>query len=396
MTNATPSSRRTWLRHAGLLTAGLGLSRWQEARANFMPEAARAEQRLLSEFARLQQLPPDTMPPLKARLLANENPYGIAASAKAALEKAAALSNRYAWREFAQLKQLIADTEGVTPRNVLITPGSSDVLMAAAAHFSQKGPILTCRPTYDDLLNRCTEAKGQVLSVPATAGLGYDLAALKAKALSTPGLSLVYIVNPNNPTGTIVPPAELAQFCRDVAPTVPVLIDEAYIDFLETADRPMLGKLIAEGLDVMLARTFSKIHGFAGLRLGYVMAQPKTLDKIDPYTNGAFAVSITTLMAGIASYQDQAWQTYCRTENAKARDYTTNALKAIGYEPIPSYANFLLFPIKMKGKAFEGQMFGQGVGIQTREIDRQSYCRVSIGTMDEMTTFIDAFKKVVG
>jgi histidinol-phosphate aminotransferase len=226
--------------------------------------------------------------------------------------------------------------------------------------------------------------------------MGYDLAALKAKALSTPGLSMVYIVNPNNPTGTIVAPAELAQFCRDVAPTVPVFIDEAYIDFLEPNDRPVLGNLIAEGLDVILARTFSKIHGFAGLRLGYVMAQPKTIQQIKPFTNGEFAVSITTLMGGIASYQDQAWQTYCRTENAKARDYTMKALKGLGYEPIPSYTNFILFPIKMKSKAFEEQMFGQGVGIQTREIDRQPYCRVSIGTQAEMETFIDAFKKVVG
>lgn len=389
-------NRRNWLRSAGLLTAGLGLTRWQEAKANFVPESAAAEQCLFSEFAQLNNLPPDTMPALKARLFANENPYGIAASAKEALTKATAIGNRYAWMEFAQLKTMIAQTEGVTNRNILITPGSSDVLMAAAVYYSQKGPILTCRPTYDDLLERATAMKGQILTVPATAGLGYDLAALKAKALSTPGLSMVYIVNPNNPTGTIVPPAELAQFCRDVAPTVPVFIDEAYIDFLEPADRPMLGKLIADGLDVILARTFSKIHGFAGLRLGYVMAQPKTLQQIKPFTNGEFAVSITTLMGGIASYQDQAWQTYCRTENAKARDYTMKALKGLGYEPIPSYANFILFPIKMKTKLFEGQMFGQAVGIQTREIDRQPYCRVSIGTQAEMETFIDAFKKVVG
>lgn len=396
MNDSTSSNRRTWLRNAGLLTAGLGLSRWQEARANFVPESVAAEQRLFGEFAQLQQLPPDTMPALKARLFANENPHGIAPSAKVALDKATTLGNRYAWMEFAQLKKLIADAEGVTPKQIMMSPGSSDVLMAAAAVFSQRGPILTCRPTYDDLLERATAAKGQVLTVPPTADMGYDLAALKAKALSTPGLSLVYIVNPNNPTGTIVPPAELAQFCRDVAPTVPILIDEAYIDFLEPADRPVLGKLVGEGLNIMLARTFSKIHGFAGLRLGYVMAQPNMLAQIKPYTNGEFAVSITTLMAGIASYQDGAWQTYCRTENAKARDYTTKALKEIGYEPITSYANFILFPIKMKTKLFEGQMFGQGVGIQTRDIDRQPYCRVSIGTMDEMKTFVDAFKKVVG
>jgi histidinol-phosphate aminotransferase len=389
-------NRRNWIRSTGLLTAGLGLSRWQEARAAFVPESVAAEQRLFAEFAQLQNLSLDPMPALKARLFANENPYGVAASAKEALNKATAIGNRYAWMEFAQLKTMISQAEGVTPDNILITPGSSDVLMAGAVHYSQKGPILTCRPTYDDLLERATAMKGQVLTVPSTPGMGYDLAALKAKALSTPGLSMVYIVNPNNPTGTIVAPSELTQFCRDVAPTVPVFIDEAYIDFLEPNDRPMLGKLIAEGLDVILARTFSKIHGFAGLRLGYVMAQPKTIRQIKPFTNGEFAVSITTLMGGIASYKDQAWQTYCRTENAKARDYTMKALKGLGYEPIPSYANFILFPIKMKTKAFEGQMFGQGVGIQTREIDRQPFCRVSIGTQAEMETFIEAFKKVVG
>lgn len=391
-------NRRNWLQSTGLLTAGLatGLGRWQEAKAAFIPESVATEQRLFNEFVAMTNTPPDTLPALKARLFANENPHGISANAKEAINKATALGNRYAWMEFAQLKKLIADAEGVSPKNILITPGSSDVLMAAAVSFSQKGPILTSRPTYDDLLERTTKQNGQILTVPATTSLGYDLAALKAKALSTPGLSMVYIVNPNNPTGTIVPPAELAEFCRDVAPKVPVFIDEAYIDFLEPADRPMLGKLVAEGLNVMLARTFSKIHGFAGLRLGYVMAQPKSIEQIKPFTNGEFAVSITTLMAGIASYQDQAWQTFCRTENAKARDYTMKSLKEIGYEPIPSYANFILFPIKMKTKTFEGQMFGQGVGIQTREIDRQPYCRVSIGTMDEMKIFMDTFKKVVG
>ena len=149
-------NRRTWIRSAGLLTTGLGLSRWQEAKAAFVPESVATEQRLFGEFAHLQNLPPDTMPALRARLFANENPYGIATSAKEAISKATALGNRYAWMEFAQLKALIGKEEGVTDKNILITPGSSDVLMAAAAYFSQKGSILTCRPTYDDLLERTT------------------------------------------------------------------------------------------------------------------------------------------------------------------------------------------------------------------------------------------------
>ena len=222
----------------------------------------------------------------------------------------------------------------------------------------------------------------------------FDLSAIKAAI--TPEVKLVYIVNPNNPTGTIIPTAELEAFCREVTPKVPVFIDEAYIDYYEPADRPKLGKLVNEGMNLILARTFSKIHGFAGLRLGYAIAQPDVLKILHTYTNGDFAVSITTLMAGIASYQDKEWQNHCRTENAKARAFTSKALTDMGYEVIPSATNFILFPIRMKTKTFENQMLGQGVGIQTRDFNGQPYCRVSIGTMDEMVLFIDGFKKVTG
>ena len=101
-------------------------------------------------------------------------------------------------------------------------------------------------------------------------------------------------------------------------------------------------------------------------------------------------------MAGIASYKDKEWQNHCRAENAKARTYTTKALADMGYEVIPSAANFILFPIRMKPKTFENQMFANGIGIQTRELNGQPFCRVSVGTSEEMVMFVDSFKKVVG
>lgn len=384
-----PLSRRDWLRSSGFLAAGLtGLSPWSEAAGR---AAAPRQQPFVHEFAGL----PPTMPKLRARLFANENPYGISPSAREALIRAVEVGNRYAWMEFAELKGLIAADEAVKPANILFSPGSSDLLMAAAVHYARNGgTILTSAMTYDDLLERAARFGANIVSVPMTKNYQYDLATIKAKL--TPAVKLVYIVNPNNPTGTIVPPAELEAFCRDVAPKVPVLLDEAYLDFLEPADRPRLAKLVAEGQNVILTRTFSKIHGFAGLRLGYAIGQPETLKTLRQYTNGDFAVSITTLMAGIASYKDKAWQDQCRTGNAQARDATVKALKELGYEVIPSQANFLLFPIRMKAKTFENQLFAQGIGIQTREFDKQPFCRVSVGTMDEMNLFTEAFKKVVG
>jgi histidinol-phosphate aminotransferase len=386
-------TRRDWLRASGLLTAGFGLSRFSPANASVHPQAPLASS-FVNEFAFADD-PWASMPKLRARLFANENPLGISANAKEALVKATELSNRYAWMEFAQLKTLIATDEGVKPANIMMSPGSSDVLMAAADYFAKgEGTILTSVMTYDDLLQRAEKFGAKIKALPMTKDYKYDLPAIKAAL--TPDVKMVYIVNPNNPTGTIVPTAELEAFCREVAPKVPVFIDEAYIDFYEPADRPKLGKLVVEGLNVILARTFSKIHGFAGLRLGYAIAQPDMLKTLHAYTNGEFAVSITTLMAGIASYKDKDWQNHCRAENAKARAYTTKALTDMGYEVIPSATNFILFPIRMKTKSFENQMFGQGIGIQTRDFNGQPYCRVSVGTMDEMAIFMEGFKKVVG
>jgi histidinol-phosphate aminotransferase len=389
-------SRRDWLRASGLLTAGLTAN---ISFAKAAPAITQGQSVFVDEFAVIRDpgaaTPPDTMPKLRARLLANENPLGIAPSAKEALVKAADLGNRYAWTEFAQLKNMIAADEGVKANNIMMSPGSSDILMAAATHFAKGGgTILTSAMTYDDLLERAQKQGAKIVALPMTKDYKFDLAAIKAKL--TPDVKLVYLVNPNNPTGTVLPASELEAFCREVSPKVPVFLDEAYIDFYEPAERPKLGKLVADGQNVILARTFSKIHGFAGLRLGYAIATPETLKALKPYTNGEFAVSITTLMAGIASYQDKDWQNHCRAENAKARDYTAKALTSMGYEVIPSSANFMLFPIRMKTKSFSEQMFASGIGIQTRDFNGQPYCRVSIGTMDEMAMFIDGFKKVVG
>ena len=395
-TMSSQLNRRDWLRASGLLTAGFGLSRFAPAKA--APNAPLAVN-FTNEFAFADD-PFANMPKLRARLFANENPLGIAASAKEALIKATDIGNRYAWQEFAPLKTMIAADDFVKPENIMMSPGSSDILMAAADYFAKggdrtrPGTILTSVLTYDDLLKKATKFGATIKALPMTNDYKFDLNAIKAAI--TPDVKLVYIVNPNNPTGTVVPTADLEAFCREVAPKVPVFIDEAYIDFYEPADRPKLGKLVAEGLNIILARTFSKIHGFAGLRLGYAIAQPEMLKTLHDYTNAEFAVSVTTLMAGTASYKDIEWQNHCRAENAKARDFTAKALTDMGYDVIPTSANFMLFPIRMKTKAFEGKMFGQGIGIQTRDFEGQPFCRVSIGTMDEMGIFVDGFKKVVG
>ena len=237
-------NRRDWLRASGLLTAGFGLSRFTPAVAGH--PTAPFVSGFTNEFAFADD-PFANMSKLRARLFANENPLGISQSAKEALVKATEIGNRYAWMEFGQLKTLIAADDGVKPDNIMMSPGSSDILMAAADYFAKGGgTILTSTMTYDDLLERAAKFGAKIKALPMTKEYKFDLNAIKANI--TPDVKMVYIVNPNNPTGTTIPTAELEAFIREVAPKVPVFIDEAYIDFYEPADRPKLGKLVAEGL----------------------------------------------------------------------------------------------------------------------------------------------------
>ncbi|MFD1140737.1 pyridoxal phosphate-dependent aminotransferase [Larkinella insperata] len=397
-----PITRRNWLRTGALLTAGLTVNRSSFGGAAlgsdvWNPVAANAlhEQTLVNEFARLGE----PMPQIKARIAFNENPHGLSPKAKEAIIKAVESGNRYAMFEGQELKKLIAEREGVKPENIMLSAGSSELLTAMAVYFAGSaakgagGTVLTSQFTYDDFLGCAKKFGAKVEAVPLTKEYRYDLAAMKAKI--TPDTKLVYICNPNNPTGTVIPAEELVAFSKEVSPKLPVFIDEAYIDFLKPEDRPALPKLVAEGHNLFLTRTFSKIHGFAGLRLGYAIGPEKFLKELQNYSRGEWNPSVTTLRAGIASYQDLEWQNFCRTENDKARDFLYKGLKDKGYEYVPSFANFVLFPIRMKPKTFEKEMFSNGILTSTREYNAQPYCRVSIGTQDEMGLFMDAFKKIV-
>ena len=178
-------NRRDWLRASGLLTAGFGLSRFTSAEAA-APNAPFVSG-FTNEFAFADD-PFDKMPKLRARLFANENPLGISANAKEALVKATEIGNRYAWMEFAPLKQMIAADDMVKPEHIMMSPGSSDILMAAAEYFAKDGgTILTSAMTYDDLLQRATKFGAKMEALPMTKEYKYDLTAIKARLTASAG-----------------------------------------------------------------------------------------------------------------------------------------------------------------------------------------------------------------
>ena len=173
-------------------------------------------------------------------------------------------------------------------------------------------------------------------------------------------------------------------------------MDEAYLEFLDEPEKSSMVSLVAEGKNVVVARTFSKIHGMAGIRIGYGVALPETIEKITTMVRSTMGLNVTAIKGAMASLKDKAFQKNTRKWTKEAREYTYEELTKLGYDPIPSYTSFMLFPLKMDGQNYLDQMLDNGVGVRVFEVHDKPWCRVSMGTMSEMEMFVDSFKEVVG
>jgi histidinol-phosphate aminotransferase len=348
-----------------------------------------------SPFLREYTLPGNRhlMEPL-IRLNSNENPYGPSPRAVEALREAAVRGNRYAWNEENDLKEILAKKEGVSVDHIMITPGSTEILQNTAIFFFQKGGnIVTADPTFMTIMRVAQSVGASWKAIPLTPDWSHDLVAME-KAVDDQ-TRLLYICNPNNPTGSMTSPDEVMKFSERMSDRVPVFVDEAYYEFLEPGSIPSTVELVEKGKNVIVARTFSKVHGMAGLRVGYAVGQPETLDRIRKYVIQGMGVAVSSIAAASASLKDVEFQNLTRTSNKNARDYTLSSLRAMGMEPIESYTSFILFPIAMDGRDYLQKMTDMGIGVRSLSIKDQNYCHVSIGTQEEMEQFISAAKKIL-
>ncbi|NHF58879.1 histidinol-phosphate aminotransferase family protein [Flavobacteriaceae bacterium TP-CH-4] len=333
-------------------------------------------------------------PILEAKLNANENPYGPSPMALEALKKSAAGGNRYAWKELFQLVDKIAEFEGVAPKNIMMGPGSSDLLeKTAMVLFMNGGNVVSADPAYMSLIRVAEAAGGTWKPVPLKNDWSHDLKAMEEAIDSE--TKLVYICNPNNPTGTTTDAAELLDFCSRISERVPVFVDEAYLWFLEDGTEQSMVSLINEGKDVIIARTFSKIHGMAGLRVGYAIAQETTLDKIQKITRAGMGISYPSVFAAMGAMDDTEFLESSRRQNMACREYVYESLTQMGLEYVPSHTSFLIFPIEMEGKDFLKKMTDLKVGVRAFNFMNRNWCRVSMGTMDEMKLFTAALGQVL-
>ncbi len=326
------------------------------------------------------------------RLHLNENPYGPPDSARAAMEAAFSEANLYAWEGRRELIRILSHQHDLPEDHITLGAGSSEILNAAGlVHALNGGEIVTAHPTYQDLTRYAERIGAAIIRVPLDSAKRYDLAALEA-AISD-RTRLVYVCNPNNPTGTIVPGAALEEFCRSVSQRAPVYVDEAYHDYVDDPSHHSMIDLVRQGHNIIVSRTASKIHGLAGMRIGFGFAQPAMIQRLREATTGS--VNVVGVRGAIASLQDTGFQNLSRAQNRASKSMMYKFCRSAGLEYVPSETNFVLFRTGRPIDEFGAAMMSRGVAVGRPFPPYLDWCRVSMGKTDDVRFFLERCQDVL-
>lgn len=322
-----------------------------------------------------------------ARLFANENPYGPAPSAIAMMDEAARRGAYYTGDATKILAGMIADRHGLMAENVVLTTGSAEALSAVAMIHAGKGPIVIPDLIFDPtILYAVRQRAAQVQRVPMTAGLGIDLPAMEAAVTDSTGM--VQLCNPNNPTGLLMPSGALRDSVRRMAQKTKVVVDEAYIELVDDPEGNSCVSLVREGLDVIVSRTFSKLYGMAGVRVGYTLSSAETAASIRAASMSW--MSSIGLAGAIGCYNDAAFINQSKAKITQARQMIQAATSALGLETLPSQVNFLFFRSGRGADALRDALAAQGVQIRGAYSGYGDWSRVSCGLLEDVQRFCDA------
>ncbi|HLO83276.1 MAG TPA: histidinol-phosphate transaminase [Chitinophagaceae bacterium] len=363
------SSRRTWIKQAGFSIAALGLG-----------ESLYAEPQMTRKHADRLIL-----------LNSNENAFGPSRKTLQAITAAASRSNRYPDDEIQVLIRKLAAHHKIGTENITMTAGSTEILsMVATLAAKQKGNAVTAEPSFNFWTKIASGFGLSITRVPVNAERKLDLDKMRAAVNSD--TRMVYVCNPNNPVGNYIEHEKLKAFVEDCSKTSLVLVDEAYTEF---AGIPSLTPLALNNKNIIIAKTFSKIYALAGSRVGYAIAHPDAiarLNELNPWPNGS--ISQVSVAAASAALDDQEFVAYCAARTAEAREKVYSTLKGLKLEYIPSYTSFMLFNIDPIQCNYEDAMRKKNIMVQYRNHFGGKWCRVSMGTLEEMDRFCKSLKEI--
>lgn len=329
--------------------------------------------------------------PRLIRLSSNENPYGPSPNALDAMRDSMRLAWRYPDEAADSLTEVIARLHGVPSDQIILGDGSSEILkLAAAAYSGPSRKIVMADPTFEAISAYGRAAGAEAVKIPLDAKYGHDL----PKMAAVPGAGVIYVCNPNNPTASITPKASVRPFLDAVPSDTMVLVDEAYFHYADSPDYESVIPLVQSHPNLIVARTFSKIYGMAGLRCGYAVAQKNVVQHLERQ-KAWDSMNIVALAGARAGLLDPQLVPAGRKRNSETKGNVVAALQRLGYDVIPSQANFIMIDAKRNVRPVITAMRSQGVHVGRLFPAMPNHLRVTIGRPEEMDRFVEAFRAVM-
>tara|TARA_R110001592_G_scaffold33835_4_gene116847 strand:+ start:1729 stop:2847 length:1119 start_codon:yes stop_codon:yes gene_type:complete len=370
--------RRAWLKRGGALSALTLLG--GQAFASTLTE------REIREFNPRQLRDP-------IQLNFNENPFGPSAKVRRAMTEAFDFGCRYPDALIEELTEMIAQKEGVSVDHIVLAGGSTEGLKVTGLTFANNGgEIIAARPTFLAMMTYASQWGATVNWVDLDDSLTHDVDEMEKRISSK--TKLVFLCNPNNPTSTLLEKNKLIDFCTSAARKTIVFSDEAYYDFIEEKDYPSMVSLVKQGENVIVSRTFSKVYGLAGLRIGYLVAKPELANKIKD--NIVANTNVIALKAAMTAMTDDDFYKFSVSKVKEGKQLMYAAMRELKLEYIPSNTNFIFFKTGRDIQTFNKQMLDAGVKVGRPFPPYNDWCRVSMGTIEEVKLFNNALKKVLG
>ncbi len=370
--------RRQWLKSTSLGGSFALLGGLSFANALTLEEVQKYNPRPLSKLIRLSS---------------NENPYGPSEKVRKAIVSAFEHGCRYPYTYADELAEILAKKEGVTKDHIIICGGSTEGLKVTGITFAANGgEIIAGQPTFLAMMTYAKEWGATVNWVPVDEDKGYDMPGIEKRISSK--TKLVFLCNPNNPTSTALPSKKLMDFCDAVSNKTILFSDEAYYDFIEEPDYPSMVELVKQNKNVIVSRTFSKVYGMAGLRIGYLIAKPSLTEKLR--RNMVAFSNVLAIAAAKEALEDKEFYNFSLQKNKEAKSLIYKTLDTLELPYVKSNTNFIFFKSGKDIRTLHKEMMNKGVLIGRPFPPFFDWCRISTGTLEEVKLFTEAFASLYG
>ena len=328
-----------------------------------------------------------------AKLNSNENPYGPSKLVRQTLIDSFDKACRYPSIVLPDLVRQLAEKEGVTKDHIVVTGGSTEGLKAVGLTYGlHGGELIAADPTFQSMMRYAENFGALVHRVPVDANKGHDLDAMARRVTSK--TSLIFICNPNNPTGTLIEKGKLRDFCTTMDSKAMIFSDEAYYDYIIEPDYPSMIELVKEDRNLIVSKTFSKVFGMAGLRIGYLVARPDIATRLK-----ASVMAMTNTLAIEAAktaLRDDEFYKFSVAKNTETKNRIYKTLNDLGLKYVPSNTNFVFFKSGRHIDLLSADMAKENVLIGRPFPPFYDWARISTGTIAQVGQFDTALKKILG